>query len=218
MQLILASKNPNKLAEFREILSETGVEILSEDQAGVDVRVEETGTTFQENARLKAEAVSKASGLPAVADDSGLCVEALDDAPGVYSARYGGAGLDDRGRTRLLLKNMEDRSDRRCMFACAICCVFPGGDVLTAEGTCRGELTREPRGESGFGYDPVFFVPELGKTFAQLTAEEKNRLSHRGKALRTFAEKLQGYLEENDKSLTPTQGWGLVRNYEPLGD
>ncbi|MCD8211770.1 MAG: XTP/dITP diphosphatase [Oscillospiraceae bacterium] len=199
MQLILASRNQNKLAEFREILSGTGVEILSEDQAGVDVRVEETGTTFQENARLKAEAVSKASGLPAVADDSGLCVEALGDAPGVYSARYGGTGLDDRGRTRLLLKNMEDQSDRRCMFVCAICCVFPGGDVLTAEGTCPGELTREPLGESGFGYDPVFFVPETGKTFAQLTAEEKNRMSHRGKALRAFAEELQGYLEENRK-------------------
>lgn len=194
MKLVLASKNPKKLAEMQEILSALGVEVILESDAGVDVDVEETGTTFAENAALKARAVCAASGLPAIADDSGLCVDALNGAPGVYSARYGGGELDDAGRCSLLLQNMRGQMDRRCGFVSSICCVFPNGDELTARGECRGTLAYAPRGDNGFGYDPIFFVPELKKTFAQLTAEEKNEISHRGKALREFKEILENYL------------------------
>ena len=193
MKLVLASKNEKKLRELRDILSAQGVEVVTEADVGVDVDVEETGTTFEENAFLKAHAVMQASGLPAVADDSGLCVDALNGAPGVYSARYGGPELDDVGRYRLLLENMRGQLDRRCKFVSAICCCFPDGDRVEARGECPGTLAYAPRGEDGFGYDPIFFVPEQKKTFAQLTAEEKNAISHRGKALAAFAEKLREY-------------------------
>lgn len=195
MKLVLASKNQKKLEEMQGILSYLGIEVLSEAQAGVDVDVEETGTTFEENARLKATAVMEASGLPAIADDSGLCVDALNGAPGVYSARYGGEGLDDAGRCRLLMENIRGQLDRRCGFVCAICCAFPNGEVITARGECRGTLAYAPKGENGFGYDPIFFLPEKKKTFAQLTAEEKRQVSHRGKALEEFAGKLKIYME-----------------------
>ena len=196
MKLVLASKNKKKLVEMNEILSHLGTEVCSEAEAGVDVEVEETGITFEENSLLKARAVMEASGLPAIADDSGLCVDALNGAPGVYSARYGGEGLDDRGRTMLLLQNMRGQTTRAAHFACAICCVFPSGDTLTAEGRCEGAIAFAPMGEGGFGYDPVFLVPEKAKTFSQLTAEEKNAISHRGKALRAFSEKLATYLKK----------------------
>ena len=196
MKLVLASKNKKKLEEMRQILSALGVEVISEADAGVDVDVEETGTTFAENAALKARAVCAASGLPAIADDSGLCVDALNGAPGVYSARYGGEGLDDVGRYRLLLENMRGMTDRRCGFVSAICCAFPNGDEITAQGECRGTLAYAPRGENGFGYDPIFFIPEKKKTFAELTAQEKQEISHRGKALREFKEKLEHYLSK----------------------
>ena len=194
MKLVLASKNKKKLEEMRDILSALGVEVISEADAGVDVDVEETGSTFEENAALKAKAVMEASGLPAIADDSGLCVDALNGAPGVYSARYGGEGLGDAERWQLLLNAMRGQLDRRCGFVSAICCAFPNGDVLTARGECRGTLAYAARGENGFGYDPIFFVPEKKKTFAELTAEEKHEISHRGKALREFKEKLEKYL------------------------
>lgn len=199
MKLVLASKNPKKLKEMGDILSALGVEVLSEEQAGVDVEVEETGSTFAENARLKAEAVMRASGLPAVADDSGLCVDALNGAPGVYSARYGGEGLDDAGRYRLLLENMRGQLDRRCKFVSAICCAFPNGDVVEAWGECPGTLAYAPKGSDGFGYDPIFFLPERKKTFAELTAEEKNAISHRGKALEQFREKLAAYQAQHNE-------------------
>lgn len=198
MKFVLASQNKKKLEEMNAILSDLGIEVLSEIQAGVDVEVEETGATFEENALLKAAAVMKASGLPAIADDSGLCVDALGGAPGVYSARYGGEGLDDAGRSRLVLENVRGQLSRACGFVCAICCVFPNGDTLTARGECRGTLAYAPRGENGFGYDPIFFLPEEKKTFAQLTAEEKSRISHRGKALREFAQVLKTYMEGNE--------------------
>lgn len=196
MRLVLASKNKKKLVEMQEILSALGVEVVLQSEVGVDVDVEETGTTFAENAALKARAVCKASGLPAIADDSGLCVDALNGAPGVYSARYGGEGLDDVGRYKLLLENMRGMLDRRCGFVSAICCAFPNGDEIAAQGECRGTLAYAPKGDNGFGYDPIFFVPEKKKTFAQLTAEEKNEISHRGKALCAFKEKLEYYLSK----------------------
>ena len=195
MKLVLASKNPKKLKEMNEILSGMGVEVCSQADAGVDVDVEETGTTFEENSMLKAKAVMEASGLPAIADDSGLCVDAMNGAPGVYSARYGGEGLDDAGRYRLLLANMPRGQARTAKFVSVITCAFPNGDVLTARGECPGTIAFAPMGEGGFGYDPVFFLPKLKKTFAQLSAEEKNAISHRGKALEAFQAKLEDYLK-----------------------
>lgn len=194
MKVVLASKNAHKLQELQDILSAQGVEVILESAAGVDVEVEETGTTFEENSLLKARAVMEASGLPAIADDSGLMVDALNGAPGVYSARYGGPGLDDAGRYRLLLENMRGVLDRKCRFVSAITLCMPSGDIVTARGECPGTLAYAPQGENGFGYDPIFFVPEKKKTFAQLTAEEKNAISHRGRALQLFREKLAAYL------------------------
>ena len=196
MKLVLASKNAHKLVEMRDILSQLGVEVVLESEVGVDVDVEETGATFEENAFLKARAVMEASGLPAIADDSGLCVDALNGAQGVYSARYGGEGLDDTGRYWLLLENMKGQMPRTAKFVSVITCCFPNGDVLTARGECPGTIAFAPQGEGGFGYDPVFFVPPLKKTFAQLTAEEKNAISHRGKALEVFQVKLEAYLKK----------------------
>ena len=195
MKLVLASKNEKKLKEMNEILSGMGVEVCLQRDAGVDVDVEETGTTFEENSLLKAKAVMEASGLPAIADDSGLCVDALNGAPGVYSARYGGEGLDDGGRYRLLLSSMPAGQPRTAKFVSVITCCFPNGDVLTARGECPGTIAFAPMGEGGFGYDPVFFLPKLKKTFAQLSAEEKNAISHRGLALRAFQAKLEEYLK-----------------------
>ena len=194
MKVVLASKNAHKLQELQDILSAQGVEVILESAAGVDVEVEETGTTFEENSLLKARAVMEASGLPAIADDSGLMVDALNGAPGVYSARYGGPGLEDAGRYRLLLENMRGVLDRKCRFVSAITLCMPSGDIVTARGECPGTLAYAPQGENGFGYDPIFFVPEKKKTFAQLTAEEKNAISHRGRALQLFQEKLSAYL------------------------
>lgn len=196
MKLVLASKNPKKLKEMNEILSGMGVEVCLQADAGIDIDVEETGSTFEENSLLKARAVMEASGLPAIADDSGLCVDALNGAPGVYSARYGGEGLDDAGRYRLLLSSMPMGQARTAKFVSVITCCFPNGDVLTARGECPGTIAFAPMGEGGFGYDPVFFLPKLKKTFAQLSPEEKNAVSHRGRALEAFQAKLEEYLKK----------------------
>ena len=163
---------------------------------GITVDVEETGTTFAENAMLKAKAICKEANLPAIADDSGLCVDALNGAPGVYSARYGGEGLDDKGRYMLLLSSLRGAPTRAAHFACAVACAFPNGDTLTAEGRCDGSIAYAPLGEGGFGYDPVFLLPGTGKTFGQLTQEEKTAVSHRGRALKDFAGKLETYLKK----------------------
>ena len=189
MKIIAATKNKNKLREFGEILK--GFEIISQEEAGVDIDVEETGTTFEENSMLKAKAIFEATGITTIADDSGLCVDALNGDPGVYSARYGGEGYDDKGRVQLLLENMKDIPDekRTARFVCVITLVGADG-VLTARGECEGKIDYEPKGENGFGYDPVFFVEQYGKTMAEATPEEKNAISHRGKALEIFAERL----------------------------
>lgn len=196
MKLVLASKNKKKIAEMNQILCSLGIEVCSQEEAGVNLEVEETGITFEENSLLKAKTVMEHSGLPAIADDSGLCVDALGGAPGVYSARYGGEGLDDAGRTRLLLENMKGQSPRTARFVCVITCCFPNGDVITARGECEGTIAFASMGQGGFGYDPVFFIPGLKKTFAQLEAQEKNAISHRGKALEIFQKKLEDYLNQ----------------------
>ena len=196
MKFVLATHNPGKLKEMSAILKELGITVVSPGELGISAEVEETGTTFAENAMLKAKAVCRAAELPAIADDSGLCVDALNGGPGVYSARYGGEGLDDRGRYTLLLNTMRGMPSRTAHFACAIACAFPNGDTLTAEGRCDGTIAYAPMGTGGFGYDPEFFVPELKKTFGQLTAEEKSALSHRGRALKNFAQALATYLKK----------------------
>ena len=195
-KFVLATQNPGKLAEMRAILSKLGVEVISPTEAGAEVNVEETETTFAGNAMLKAKAICAAAGLPAIADDSGLCVDALNGGPGVYSARYGGEGLDDWGRRMLLLQAMRGQTTRAAHFTCAVACAFPNGDTLEAEGRCDGAIAFAPLGEGGFGYDPVFLVPEKGKTFGQLSPEEKSAISHRGKALAAFVEKLATYLKK----------------------
>jgi XTP/dITP diphosphohydrolase len=196
MKFVLATNNAKKLEEMRAILSTLGVEVVSPRDLGIHIEVEETGTTFAENAMLKAKAICEAAQLPAIADDSGLCVDALNGGPGVYSARYGGEGLDDVGRYRLLLESMRGQTTRAAHFACAIACAFPDGKTLTAEGRCDGTIAFAPMGEGGFGYDPVFFVPEYRKTFGQLTAEEKSAISHSGRALKDFVAKLETFLKK----------------------
>ena len=190
MKLILASNNEKKLKELREILSEMGCEVRSQREAGLDFVVEETGETFLENAALKARAVVEKTGRAAIADDSGLMVEALDGAPGVHSADYGGdACKTDQDRFEYLLRQMENKENRRAAFHSAIVCIFPDGSSIEAEGRLEGELLKAARGEGGFGYDPIFYVPQMGRTLAEMSPEEKNSLSHRGSALRKFKEK-----------------------------
>lgn len=195
-KFVLATHNPGKLKEMSAILAGLGIEVVMPADLGITVEVEETGETFAENAMLKAKAVCKAAGMPAIADDSGLCVDALNGGPGVYSARYGGEELDDRGRYLLLLNSMRGAAGRNAHFSCAVACAFPNGDSLSAEGRCDGTIAFAPMGTDGFGYDPVFFVPELRRTFAQLTAEEKSAVSHRGRALTDFVKKLETYLRK----------------------
>lgn len=186
MKVVLASQNKKKIVEMKDILSKMGVEVLSQADVGLNLEPEETGTTFEENARIKARAVMEAAGMPAIADDSGLMVDALGGEPGVYSARYGGPGLDDTGRWQLLLRNMAGQTNRQGKYVSVICCVFPDGREILSRGECAGLLTEEPAGDGGFGYDPIFFLPQLGKTMAQITPEEKNQISHRAKALAGF--------------------------------
>ena len=190
LKFVLASHNRGKLKEMQEILSNLGVEVVLQSDLGLDLEPEENGATFAENAAIKARAVMEASGLPAIADDSGLCVDALNGAPGIYSARYGGLD-DDAARYRLLLNNLRGATSRAAHFHCAVVCCFPNGDIVAAEGDCPGTIAFAPMGEGGFGYDPVFHPLCLDKSMAELSPEEKNAISHRGKALRAFIEELR---------------------------
>lgn len=197
MKVILASQNQHKLVELSAILSQLGFEIALESEYGLHVDVDETGTTFEENSLLKAEAVMKASGLPVLADDSGLMVDALDGAPGVYSARYGHKNSDAE-RIEYLLSNLKDvpAEQRTAKFVCVITCLWPDGRKIVARGECPGVITHEVHGENGFGYDPVFYLPELGMTYAELPSEQKNAISHRARALQEFCRKYQQMQEK----------------------
>ena len=188
MRLIVASNNSNKLREFHEILGER-FDIVSMHEAGIDADIEENGTTFEENALIKAKSAAEFTGLPALADDSGLCVDALDGAPGIYSARY--CEGTDEDRNAFLLKNMQDKENRACRFVCAIACVLADGETLTVRGECEGTLLRENHGAGGFGYDPLFYVEKYGCTFGELSAEVKNTISHRANALNKLKEALK---------------------------
>ena len=201
MKVVLASKNKHKLAEISQITRKFDIELVLESELGVDIDVEETGSTFEENSFLKANAVMQATGLPALADDSGIAVDALNGEPGIYSARYGfDETLDDAGRVRLLLKNMEAVPDekRQAQFVCVITLVTPAGETIQARGEVHGLVTRAPIGEGGFGYDPIFYYPPFGQTLAQVPQEQKNQVSHRAEALKIFYQKLKeaGYAEQ----------------------
>lgn len=192
MQFIIATGNAHKLLELERILAPLGIDAVSTKAKGISLDdVEETGTTFEENAYLKAKAACDKTGLPAVADDSGLCVDALNGQPGVYSARYAGENATDEQRYQKLLTNLKDvpAEQRTARFVSAVCCVWPGGESLTVRGECEGTIGSRPLGENGFGYDPVFMVGE--KSFAQLSAKEKDAISHRGKALIKLQQALQ---------------------------
>ena len=192
MKFILAGNNPGKLREMNEILTEIGIEVVRQKDLGFDIHTDETETTFEENAFLKANELMLASGMPAIADDSGLAVDALGGEPGVYSARYGGESCKtDDERTALLLKNMEGREQRNAKFVSAIVCVFPDGKSITVRGEVEGEITLAPTGNGGFGYDPVFYLPQFGRTMAEISQEEKNSVSHRGRALKKLKIELE---------------------------
>ena len=192
MKFVIATHNQHKLQELQRILAPLGIEAITADLS----EVEETGTTFAENAFWKAQPACRETGLPAVADDSGLEVEALDGRPGVYSARYAGENATDAQRMEKLLGELEGvpAEKRGARFVSAVCCVFPDGERIQAEGECPGPLAFAPAGEDGFGYDPVFLCGE--KTFAQMTAAEKDAVSHRGKALEKFSQALEAFLKK----------------------
>ena len=201
MKVVLASKNKHKLVEISKITEKFGFELVLQSELGVDIDVEETGTTFEENSYIKAEAVMKATGLPALADDSGIAVDALNGEPGIYSARYGfDDSLDDWGRLLLLLKNTEHVPDgqRQAQFVCVITMVTPEGQTIQARGEIHGELLRAPVGKNGFGYDPIFYYPPAGMSTAEMPPEEKNKVSHRANALNVFYKKLKeaGYADK----------------------
>ncbi|MGD8251779.1 MAG: XTP/dITP diphosphatase [Desulfobacterales bacterium] len=181
--LVIATRNPGKTAEIRSLLSDFPIDIKNLDDFGPLPDVEENGDTFDDNAYKKASVASRMLGLPALADDSGLLVKALNGAPGVFSARYAGENATDLERCNKLLKEMQPHEERSAAFECVISIAVPSGAALTYEGRCEGYIAREPRGANGFGYDPVFFFPPLRRTFAELTMEEKSRISHRGRAL-----------------------------------
>ncbi len=191
MKLIIASNNAHKLTEIKAILGDFFEEVLSMKEAGICHETVEDGSTFLENAVKKAREMAELSGCCALADDSGICVDALDGAPGIYSARFSGVHGDDEANNRLLLEKMEGVENRKAHYSCAIALAWPDGKLLTAEGYLHGQIGFEEKGEGGFGYDPLFILPELGKTTAQIGAEEKNKISHRAVALQELVEKLR---------------------------
>jgi XTP/dITP diphosphohydrolase len=195
ISIVIATRNKGKTAEIREMLKGFPVNIKNLDDFGPIPEIEEDGDTFDENAYKKASVTARILGIPALADDSGLLVEALDGAPGVHSARYAGENATDKQRGEKLLKEMKGKTNRKAAFECVISIAVPSGPALTYEARCEGLIAEEPAGQNGFGYDPVFFFPELNKTFAELTRTEKSRVSHRGKALGELK-------EEFDKVLT----------------
>ena len=193
--IVLATTNKGKTKEFKELLKDFPIEIKDLSDFGPIPEVIEDGETFDDNAYKKASFTAKVLGYPAMADDSGLCVEALDGAPGVYSARYAGDNATDAQNVDKLLDALKDEENRKAAFECVISIAVPTGAALTYEGRCEGVLTREPAGDNGFGYDPLFFFPELNKTFAQLSIAEKGDISHRGKALKDVSREMNKIIE-----------------------
>lgn len=204
MKLILASNNAHKLKEIKEILGGRFDEILTLREAGIEHETVEDGETFLDNARKKAHEIAELSGCCALADDSGLCVDALGGAPGLYSARFAGVHGDDRANNALLLEKLKGVEDRAAHFTCDVVLAWPDGRELSAEGRLYGVIAQEPAGCGGFGYDPLFYLPERGCTNAQLPPGEKNRIGHRGNALRALLEKLSA-CDDTDASGLPAE-------------
>ena len=201
--LVIATGNPGKADEIRDLLADFPIEIKSLEDFGPIPPVIEDGLTFDENAYKKASFTARVLGLPALADDSGLSVEALDGAPGVFSARYAGENATDEQRRQKLLDEMRGKKNRKAVFECVISIAVPDGPALTYEARCEGLVTEEPLGENGFGYDPVFYYPPLNKTFAQLTREEKSHVSHRGLALRELQAEFDKVIKWLNRHLNP---------------
>ena len=191
MEIVIASRNKHKIAELEALLAKYigGVKLLSLDDVGLYEDIEENGTTFSENALIKARAAAR-SGKISIGDDSGLCVNALDGAPGIFSARYAGEHGNDEANNQKLLFELRDKEDKSASFVCAIACVLPDGKEFSVEGRADGLIIEKASGKGGFGYDPIFYYPPLDKTFADISAEEKNSISHRGRAVEAFAKKL----------------------------
>ena len=197
-KLLLATTNQGKVKEYRSLLEGVPFEMVSPRELGIDAEVEETGQTFEENARMKASAMAERSGLITLADDSGLEVDALNGEPGVRSARYAGEGATDADRYNYLLSRMENLPwpERTARFRCVIAIAVPGGEVMTCEGECPGIIMLEPKGDNGFGYDPVFYLPDMDRTMAEISREEKNRISHRAQAAAKAKKLLQNLPSE----------------------
>jgi len=193
-RLLIATHNPGKLIELTRLLGDVPFDLVSLADAGIHHQVDETGETFEQNAALKAETYARLSGLPTLADDSGLEVDALDGEPGVRSSRYAGDNATDADRIAFLLRKLDNirASDRTAHFRCVIAVAWPGGPLELHSGACEGRITEAARGSNGFGYDPVFFIPEMGRTMAELSPEEKNRVSHRSEAARKAAAATRG--------------------------
>ncbi len=199
MKIIVATKNANKTREIKEVFSPLGFEVVSQTDVGIDIDVEETGDTFEKNARLKAQAVALLCDACVLADDSGLCVEALDGAPGVMSARYAGEGASDAHKIIKLLSALDGKDNRRAKFVTSIVFIFPDGTEIVTSGEVYGKIGFEPAGDKGFGYDPIFISDELKKTFAEATLEEKNSVSHRGRALKALYDRLNEMIDCEDE-------------------
>ena len=213
MTLVIATRNPGKTAEIRDMLVDFPINIKNLEDFGPIPPVDEDGDTFDDNAYKKASFVSKVLGLPALADDSGLVVEALGGAPGVYSARYAGDNATDEQRYTRLLEEMKGQTNRKAAFECVISIAVPPGPALTYEARCQGLIAEKPAGTNGFGYDPVFYYPPLKKTFGQLTREEKSRVSHRGKALRELREEFDKVLIWIRQHLPVQERFGCQHNH-----
>lgn len=192
MEFVVATNNYKKLKDFNILLNQYGHNAISLKDLNIEIEIEETGKTFEENAEIKAKAVYSIVKRPTIADDSGLCVDYLEGAPGVYSARYGGEGLSDMDRCNKLLGELLNvpKENRGAYFACALCAIIDENNIIKVTGKCQGTILFEAKGENGFGYDPLFFVEEYNKTFAEMTDFEKNKISHRKIALKELMEKL----------------------------
>lgn len=199
MRIVAATKNANKIKEISSIFAPLGFGVISQDDAGINIDVEETGDSFAKNALIKARAVAMLCDDYVMADDSGLCVEALGGRPGVYSARYAGEGAADAEKIEKLLFEMAGKENRKAKFVTNVAFIFPDGREIVTQGEISGRILDEPKGTNGFGYDPVFYCTELGKSFAEATPEEKNRVSHRSRAIAALVEELENILKKEDK-------------------
>lgn len=199
MKFLIATNNRHKFAEIKAILTPLNIECMTLKEAGIVSNPEENGKTFYENAKIKALSAMRLSKLPTVADDSGLCVDFLGGAPGIFSSRYAGENADDDVRINKLLSELlsASKEERTARFVCSICCAFPNGDFVKAEGKCEGFIADKKICDGGFGYDPIFIEKTSGKCFAEIEGEQKNELSHRGNALREFSERLSLYIEKS---------------------